>query len=135
MIEEEEPAVESAEEVGAVEDSGVAQAEAGTWALPEHGAITTCPKCHAAGDDASTILHVTYHYGQRARDLRDSFEEQARQSPCSIVMSECFPTHDPATGLGGEHLCVKCQRCRFGWVEKVANAELPYWRPAEEEEE
>lgn len=126
MIEEEGPAV-SAADVGSVE-AGTAQAGAGSWALPEAGSITSCPKCGpviASGsvseDDGSSGLlraHVNFHKTQRPYAPG---EPDDQQPPCAFLDPMIFPERvNVGAIVGGEHVCVRCLRCRYGWVERVA---------------
>jgi hypothetical protein len=131
---EEEPVI-SADEVGMVEDSpGGVQAGAGSWTLPEAGSITSCPKCGpviATGsvsedDDSFGMLraHVNFHKTQHpyAPDIPDD-----QQSPCVFLDPVIFPKHvNVGAIVGGQHVCVRCLRCKYGWVERVARPESIY---------
>jgi hypothetical protein len=47
---------------------------------------------------------------------------------------EMFPPSG-RIGVGGEHLCVTCTRCTYGWSTKVANdgEDSIYWHEPEPE--
>jgi hypothetical protein len=70
--------------------------------LPRHDAYTTCPKCAVSLTEHHTVRwHETampYNVGSAADD----------QEPCTAVQ-----------GLG-EHLCHRCDNCRFCWASQIA---------------
>lgn len=130
---EEEP-VDSTANAEMVDDPARAQSS-GDWALPEAGTITVCPKCGSGnrsedGDDGR--FQVRYHLSQWAFDPTRGNDAQFRENPCAFTDIDIFPTRRP-WGLGGEHLCVTCLRCHFGWAEKVADP-TPVYRQREEGE-
>lgn len=143
---EEEPADSTAN--AEMADDSVRAQNSGAWALPVAGSITSCPKCGpvvigsgSADDDddaesdnnepfSSLRISISFHKMQRPYRV-DDLEEN--QSPCSLLDPLIFPTRDASGSVGGEHLCVVCVRCKFGWVERVAQPGMIY-RPREEPE-
>lgn len=135
MIEEEGPAV-PADEVGTVEE-GAAQAGAGSWALPESGSVTACPKCGPVvdqedDDEQQSYLRISIHFHKSQRAYAPD-EPDAEQFPCAFLSPSLFP-EQVGFGVGGEHLCVRCLRCKYGWVERVSRPESIYRLPPQGDE-
>lgn len=83
--------------------------------FPECGSVTDCPKCAAL----EAVIRTSYH--QEPRPLLgqepDPCAESVMQTPSEEL--EDF----------GEHLCRRCRRCGYGWVEQVSQSGPPYQDP------
>jgi len=84
--------------------------------IPEHGSITSCPKCGAL----DSIVTTEYH-----EDVQP-IGSSVVADPCTKLVVEA-PSEE-AVELE-EHLCRKCSRCQFGWVEQVHTAGSVYEPP------
>jgi hypothetical protein len=117
--------VSSADEVGVVDEGS---AQPGEWALPAAGSVVECPKCMAAEGG----LHVRYHDRQTPYDPSASYSPQVNGNPCMFLGWEMFPPSG-RLGVGGEHLCITCTRCGYGWATKVMSEDSLYWHESEPE--
>lgn len=84
-----------------------------TIRIPECNEYNECPKCRATiVEFGETTYHSAYVDDQPCGDL--------------VITTDL-------TGLG-DHLCKRCSRCGFGWVEKVS-IEGSIYQTSEEPEE
>lgn len=73
--------------------------------LPECNSVERCPKCGAyAADSASMAYH------------RDMVGTDTNAAPCDEF--RMYHTSEEMEGLK-EHLCRRCHRCGYGWLEHV----------------
>lgn len=80
--------------------------------LPACGSVAICPKCAAL----DAMLDTAFH--RYPRPMVGGPERGT--APCAELVMRT-----PSEELEdfGEHLCRKCTRCGYGWVERTADAE------------
>lgn len=88
--------------------------------LPPVGTHPVCPKCGGV-----EILIYTVHH---IEPVPVSPMMSAVPDPCTVLVIET-----PSEELEGfhEHLCKRCGRCGFGWVEQVLTEGSVYRDPTE----
>jgi hypothetical protein len=73
--------------------------------LPECHSVDRCPKCGAYAADSAAM---SYH--------RDMLGTTNRDAPCDEFL--LYTPSEQTEGLK-EHLCRRCHRCGYGWLERV----------------
>lgn len=81
--------------------------------IPECNAMSNCPKCAAP---VLEFASIKYHAEVEA----DSCGSVA---PCTALL---LTTSSEEMTEFQEHLCKRCRRCGFGWVEQVAQERSVY---------
>lgn len=79
--------------------------------LPECNSVLHCPKCRAL---ASEFVATAYHPEIQALMIEG---HAIGGYPCTQTLYSC-PSEE--TEELTEHLCKRCRRCGFGWMEQVA---------------
>lgn len=99
-----------------------------SFIVPTYGTVTVCPMCKSP---VSEMTAVFYH--------QQVASYMTPEATCRALVVELITQqtavpegHDDWETAIGEHLCRKCRRCDFGWVEHPAEPHSVY-TPTEEE--
>lgn len=99
------------------------------FALPSHGTVSQCPMCKAPALD---FVSITYH----PQVVGYTTPEVTCRALVIDLINQQTPVplgHDLWETFIGEHLCRKCRRCGYGWVESPLEPHSVY-TPMEDEE-
>jgi len=96
------------------------------FAIPSHGTVIQCPMCGAPVSEWASIEYHPQVIGYTMPDAtcRALVIELIRQQ-VPIAEGEVWET------FIGQHLCRKCRRCGYGWVEHPTEPHSVY-TPTEE---
>lgn len=100
------------------------------FAIPVFGAITQCPMCKVSVSEFGVINYHPQVAGYATPEVtcRNLITELIREQ---VPLPQ---GHDVWETFLGEHLCRKCRRCGYGWVEHPRESQSVY-TPTEDKED
>lgn len=86
--------------------------------IPEFNTFDGCPKCRLPADDTTggLLVTVTFHH-------EPMYEDGVH--PCADLARSLTMEQEEELEFG-EHLCRRCARCGFSWVERVVRTGSVY---------